>query len=326
MQVRAAALVLFLVAAGSAPAGPEDYGAPLNSRRAGSEAAPVFFPSRFLDQESPPKAEEPDIAVAPRGECPPAPLVLGHRLSCWPEIWGFVGVRGFVDGEQLAPNGLTFAPLFTLDTDFNLSILPNKKLYLFIDTSFWAQKATNGVTNPRQGSFDFSKREFDFSGGAAWNYWGPLEFRFSGFANNNLNRGISPNLPYGYNDGVGLENRLYLPGADIYDVGKLSFLSVGYMPSKTLVGLDGNQFKPGLLLHGYLTWDLPMIRSYLYCDGQYLGEAGVKPRLLLVDGGLAIRPFPAAQSLEFRIGAADTYDVQVRHGLGLGYLGIRVQY
>jgi hypothetical protein len=258
--------------------------------------------------------------------CSEPPAEGPHHRQPWPEVWGFFGMRGFFAGTQLAPNGFTFNPLFAVDSDFNISILPNKKLYLFIDSTFWGQKAGNGVTNPTQGSFDFSKREFDVTGGLAWNYWGPLELRFFGYAQNNLNRGTDPQLPFGYNDGVGLENRLYLPGADIYDVGKLSFLGIGYLPSNALMGLDGNQFKPGLFMHAYLTWDLSMIRSYLYFDGQYFGESGAKPRLLLLDTGLAVRPFPALQNLEFRLGGADTYDVQVKHGLGLGYLAVRVQF
>jgi hypothetical protein len=330
MPIRAAALVISLLAIGAAPpetpvgsAGPSSAASPTSGDVSTSCSSGRLLPVAFPDQPSVLPNEAGDYCPS---DCQPPPADGPRHQHAWPEIWGFIGVRVFFEGTQLGPNGFTFNPLFTLDTDFNLSILPNKKLYIFIDTGFWGQKAGNGVTNPTQGSFDFSKREFDFSGGIAWNYWGPMEFRFFGYADNNLNRGISPTLPYGYNDGVGVENRLYLPGVDPYDVGRLSFLSIGYLPSNALMGLDGDQFKPGLLLHGYLTCDVPVIRSYLYVDGQYLGESGFRPRLLLLDGGLAVRPFSGLQNLEFRLGGADTFDVHVRRGLGLGYLGVRVQF
>jgi hypothetical protein len=254
-----------------------------------------------------------------------APVVPEHHLA-WAELWGFVGLNFFPVGTRTAPNGLPFHPLFDADSELNVGLLPHKRLYLFMDLDFWGQRATNGVTNPHQGSFDFSKREFDVTGGLAWNYWGPLELRAFGYALNNLNRGISPNLPYGFDDGVGVENRWYLPCDDPYDVGRQGFLSIGYLPSNRLIGLNGQQFKPGLLLRSYLTYDVPILRSYLYFDGQYFGEAGVQPRLLFFDAGLAIRPFPTLQNLEFRLGGGDTYDLQGHHGQAVGYGGIRFQF
>jgi len=76
-------------------------------------------------------------------------------------------------------------------------------------------KAGAAVTNGNQGSFDFSKREFDLTLGLAWNYYSALELRVLGYAFNNLNRGISPISPEGYNDGFGLENRYYFSNADL---------------------------------------------------------------------------------------------------------------
>jgi hypothetical protein len=207
-----------------------------------------------------------------------------------------------------------------------LGLLPGKKLYLFATTNFWGQRAGADVTNPHQGSFDFSKREFDVTGGLAWNYYGAFELRAFGYALNNLNRGTSPISPYGFDDGVGVENRYYFGPADIYDVGRLSFVSVGYLPSNALTGADGLQFKPGLFARAYVTWDLPWWHSYLYGDGQYFGEHGGRPRLLLLDTGLAVRPFIKLQSLEFRLGAADTYDIEVHQNRTLGYAAFRIQF
>lgn len=58
-----------------------------------------------------------------------------------------------------------FDPLFAVNQSFNIGLLPDKKLYLFVDTNFWMQRPGAGITNPSQGNFDFSKREFDVNSG-----------------------------------------------------------------------------------------------------------------------------------------------------------------
>jgi hypothetical protein len=309
---------------------PDAAAPPVVAPAPGAMPQPVPWPERW---GAPPDLSCPSDAggepagpsgAEPEAGCPPREVP--HHCPTWPEVWGLVGLNGIPTGTRTAPNGLTFNPVFAVDTSLNIGLLPQKKLYLFLDSSFWAQRATSNVTNPHQGSFDFSKREFDVMPGLAWNYCGPLELRVFGYANNNLNRGIAPDLPYGYNDGVGFENRLYLPTADIYDLGKLSFLSIGYLPSNALIGLDGQQFKPGLFLRSYLTCDLPALSSYLYGDGQYFGEHGASPRLLFFDGGLAVRPFSGCSNLEFRVGGTETYDVHVHHGNALGYGAVRIEF
>jgi hypothetical protein len=89
-----------------------------------------------------------------------------------------------------------------------------------------------------------------------------------------------------------------------------------------MVGGDGQGFSPGLFARVYLTWDLHWWGSYLYGDGQYIGEQGVKPRLLNFDGGLGIRPFVNLQNIEFRLGFSESFDVQAidNHWLGYGAL------
>jgi hypothetical protein len=242
----------------------------------------------------------------------------------WTDVWGVVWAKAFYTGDRVAPNGVVFSPIFALGMNFNMGILPNQKLYLFTDTVFWGQKPdiSGGITNGHQGIFDYSKREFDLSMGFAWNYWGSWEARVFAYSFNNLNRGESPTQPSGYSDGVGLENRYYLPSTDPYDVAKRSFLSLGYYPSKTMVGGDGQGFSPGLFARAYLTWDLHWWGSYLYGDGQYIGEQGVKPRLLNFDGGVGIRPFVKLQNIEFRLGFSESFDVQAidNHWLGYGAL------
>src|SRR5262249_29422375 len=162
----------------------------------------------------------------------------------------------------VAPNGLEFKPLFALDVNLNLWLWREQRVYLFSDTRFWGQKPAPGITNASQGAFDFSKREFDFDLGVAWNYYGTLEARTFAYSFNNLNRGTSEARPSGFNDGVGLENRWYVGGtyADLgqpgFDVARASFLSLGYYPTKDMTDLDGTLFKPGPFARAYLVGEL----------------------------------------------------------------------
>jgi hypothetical protein len=241
-------------------------------------------------------------------------------------VWGFLEFRGIALGSRIAPNGQSYDPCGSLDLDLNVGLLPDKKLYIFGDSRFWLQEATPGVTNDKQGQFDFSKREFDLTGGAAWNYTGPFELRVFGYSYNNLNRGWSPTQPAGYLDGVGVENRYYFLAEDKYDVAKLDFLSVGYLPSKDLIGADGVIFKPGLFARAYLTYDFNFLHSYLYADSQIYAQSGFKPRLIDVDAGLAARPFERFRRLEFQLGTENTVDLDVQHPRTLLYGGVRLAF
>jgi hypothetical protein len=252
------------------------------------------------------------------------PPQAGHHTD-WPEVWGTVGVPIIITGSRMAPNGVPFKPLFGLDLDFNIGLLSQKELYLFAENKFWAQRAAPGVTNPSQGKWDFSKREYDLLLGVAWTYFDAFELRVSTYALNNLNRGESLSSPIGFKDGILLESRYYFSNADIYDVGRLSFLSIGYYPAKGLVAGDGQEFHPGLFARAYLTYDLAPIRSYVYFDGQFTAEH-VKARLLELDLGLAARPFGRLPNLEFRIGYDVIGDVQVDSTRNLLYGAIRILY
>jgi hypothetical protein len=247
-------------------------------------------------------------------------------------VWGILDMRGFPIAEQVASNGVEYKPLFLLDLDFNIMLWRQQGLYLFADSSFWGQKAAPGITNPHQGSFDFSKREFDFNLGAAWNYAGPWEARFFGYSFNNLNRGNSQISPNGFNDGVGLENRYYLGetyahlGTPAFDQARATFLSVGYYPSKTMVDANGKDFKPGPFARAYLTCDLWGEQYYMYGDIQFIAARSFQPTLLNWDAGLAARPFSSIPRLEFRVGTQDILNLQ-GGDLEIGaYLGIRYVY
>ena len=247
-----------------------------------------------------------------------------------PLVFGFVGLRGFAFGQQTAPNGLEFNPLFSLDLDLNIWLSRQERVYAFADTRFWGQKAAPGITNSSQGVFDFSKREFDLDLGVAWNYYERFEARAFAYSFNNLNRGSSDVQPNGYNDGVGLENRLYIGGTydnlgrTGFDVTRANFLSLGYYPTKDMVDGDGNIFKPGPFARAFLTLDLTRdSRWYLYLDTQFTGARSFNAKLIDVDGGVAARPFSRLPYLEFRLGSEDTYDLQLHEIETSLYLAIR---
>jgi hypothetical protein len=247
-----------------------------------------------------------------------------------PLVWGIAGLRGYAFGQQVAPNGLEFNPLFTLDLDLNLWISREARVYAFTDTRFWAQRPAPGITNPNQGVFDFSKREFDLDVGAAWNYYGLLEVRAFAYSFNNLNRGSSTVSPSGYDDGVGVENRFYLAGSypDIgtpgFDVSRANFVSLGYYPTKDMVDCSGRSFKPGPFARAYLTLDLVASGGwYLYMDAQFIGTRDLGAKLIDIDCGTAVRPFPRAPFLEFRLGSDDLYDIQYRETETSLYVAVR---
>jgi hypothetical protein len=247
----------------------------------------------------------------------------------WQTVWGVLGLQVIPEGPKIAPNGVEYHPNFTLDLDINLWLWRSQGLYLFGDTRFWGEKPENGVTNGRDGFMGTSKREFDLWGGAAWNYYGPWELRAFGYSDSNLNRGASMVTPSGIIDGFGLENRYYLSpeyaklGQTGYDVTRADFLSIGYYPSKNMIGNDGQVFTPGLLLRAYLTCDLWSPSYYAFADTQYIGERGVQAKLLLFDLGLAGRPFSACRQCEFRLGVESTGDFQVHTVQNLWYASVR---
>jgi hypothetical protein len=150
-----------------------------------------------------------------------------------------------------------------------------------------------------------------------------------GYTLNNLNRGNSPLTPSGINDGGGVENRYYLSsaysklGQTGFDVSRATFLSIGYLPTKEMVGNDGQLFKPGLFLRAYLTCDLWKLPCYAFADVSYVSEQSLQAKLLLFDLGLAARPFHACEQCEFRLGVESTADLQVDSLHELWYVSVR---
>lgn len=248
----------------------------------------------------------------------------------WQTAWGLVALRAIPAGPKMAPNGEKYHPNFSLDLIFDFWLWRSQGLYLFADIDLWGEKGENGVTNGRDGWMGTSKRQFDLSGGAAWNYIGRWEARAFGYTQNNLNRGTDLVAPYGFMDGFGLENRYYLSseydrlGQTGFDIARATFLSVGYFPSKDMVGNDGKPFEPGPMLSAYLIQDLwtqPLVYAFGYAN--LIGERSFEPRLLFFDVGLAARPFARWHQWEFRLGAENTADLQVHNLWSLWYLSFR---
>lgn len=241
-----------------------------------------------------------------------------------PEVWGGLGLQLYGTGERVAPNGVPYDPLSTVGLDFNIGLLPRKRLYLFGRAEFWTQRAAASLTgNGREG---ISQRGYDLDLGAAWNLFGRLEFRASAFALSNLNRGVSPTTPFGFKDGTRVEARYNFASDDDYDAGRIGFISLGYYPSKTLIGGDTMEFRPGFFARAYGSYDLPGLRSYFFGDLQLIGEEPARLRLVIFDGGVAVRPFGSLENLEFRVGNELTADVQAGTNRNLAYGSVRVYF
>ncbi len=261
----------------------------------------------------------------------PVATPAGGYVSPYRMVWGVIDTKVFPDANRMAPNGEPYNPIFSLDLDINIWLWPEHGLYLFGESRFWGQRGTPGQTH---GNFDYTKREFDITAGAAWNYWDALEFRAGGYAFNNLNRGNSLTVPSGYNDGLSLENRLYLSGEyarlgqDGFNVSRADFVSLGCLPNGYITGLDGNLFKAGLFARTYLTWDIPATCCYVYVDAEIICEKTYEPRLLQADTGLAIVPFERLRMLEFRLGSEFVVDFRttpIRNN-NLPYFSVRLNY
>jgi hypothetical protein len=280
-----------------------------NVFRAAPTSTPLEAPQ---PAEAPDTVPLPDLPIAAAAAETVSGAATEYNLTT---VWGITGLRGFAVSQQIAPNGLEYNALFAIDFDFNMMLCREHNIYLFSDAQFWGQKAAPGITNAHQGAFDFSKREFDFNAGVAWNYAGLLEARAFAYSFNNLNRGTSMTTPGGYADGFGLENRLYLSrnyadlGTDNFDIGRASFLSVGYFPTKDMVNADGDVFRPGPFVRAYLTVDLGSPQYYLYADAQFIASRNFAPEVFKGDAGICIRPFVNVPRLEFRFGSSQLYDL-----------------
>lgn len=240
-----------------------------------------------------------------------------------PRTWGVGSVDLLPVGHKMAPNGVPYDPLFSLGLLVNVALTPRREVYVFAKSRFWAEKPGDGVTNGRQGWLDFSKRQLDLDAGAAWSFWGPLEARAFLYSENNLNRGQFAGRPSGFKDGFGVEGRCYLPGTD-FDRGLYRYLALGYYPTKTQVGEDGRGFAPGLYAAANVAYDVVPGRLYGYLEGEYVSRQGFVPKLLVLDPGVAWRPWERYDAFELRLGVASRVDVEAGYTRAFLYGSVRV--
>jgi hypothetical protein len=236
-------------------------------------------------------------------------------------VWGIAEMDGYL-GQRMAPNSLLYHPDYGVNLYFNIWLWPAAGLYLYDESLFWMGTTHEGL--------NFTKRELDFNIGVAWNYYDRLEARVFGYSQNNLNRGLSPEGSSGFNDGFGLENRYYLNpiyyalGTSAYDLAKATFVSIGYLPTKTLTGADGRQFNPALFARAYLIWDIVKESCYVFADIALITEREpFDAKLLNTNVGAALRPFRQVPRLEFRAGCLDVWDMQVGNARPVGYINMR---
>ncbi len=280
--------------------------------------------------------------------CDPLP-VESEEERRFQSVWGEVDVFVIPYGRKMAPNGEPFHPVTSLDLDFNVWLWKTQGIYAFCTARFWGkqdddQAFIDGPNNTGHaswtGAFNLSKREFDLEVGGAWNYSGSWELRGFAYSLNNLNRGVSLNNPYGFNDGAGLENRYYLTaeyanlGREGYNESRAPFVSLGYYPTKVMVDLSSQFFAPGPFARAYLicdlptSWCFPSWSGYLYADTQLICKNTFAPKLLEIDTGLSVSPFPSLPLLEFRVGTEIELDYEPGASLGnaFPYLSVRLNF
>ena len=151
--------------------------------------------------------------------------------------------------------------------------------------------------------------------------------RASGYALNNLNRGVSTNNGSGGKQGVKLENRT-TSRRPILTMSAASVLSAsGIFRPKTSSAATARVF--GLVYLAECT--SPAIfrcgfSSYLYAGQQITDRNGATPRLIDTDIGWAVRPLAGFQNLEFRVGYDIIADVQKHTARNIVYGAIRLAF
>lgn len=183
------------------------------------------------------------------------PILLSMSLAGVPSdgLWGDVGMGFYpTDSEKVAPNGLVYEPMFRLVAEINVGSADS---YLFASSAYYTEKPDPGVTtNKSQGSFDFTKRQYDFNLGYAWGVTHNTEVRFWLYSLSNINRGRDLDKPFGFKDGFVGSMRYYLNDSALTQ----GYLESGYYFTKELVDTNGKGYAPSVFVNGNVSHLLGM--------------------------------------------------------------------
>lgn len=200
------------------------------------------------------------------------------------EVWGDAGFGYYFLGEKDAPNELIYKPLWHLE--MNLNIGKRSTLYLFIESVFYAERPSPGITTHLTRPLEFTKREFDLILGVAKPLFDTgLEIRLWGYSLANLNRGRDKNVPSGFKDGYAAEARYYFEIKEF-----VGYVTGGYYFTKGLVDPSGDYYRPGVFAGVNLI--RPIVRGVsVFGEALVLTEKFTKFREVDSKIGIEFSPF-----------------------------------
>ena len=197
------------------------------------------------DQRRAPRESVVETDLATPSPCQPAPAApyssagLGHRRNARLFVWRPRRLERrripslVLDQFRLQPSGSGAAGAST----YSLNLI------------FGARRRSSASRNSGQGVFDFSKREFDFNAGFAWNYFGSWEARAFAYSFNNLNRGwseVAPAVSMTASDWrTAIICRPFIRNLGLPHSTKpepASLRGVGYYPTKSMINAAGHVF------------------------------------------------------------------------------------
>jgi hypothetical protein len=215
-----------------------------------------------------------------------APLVLSAVLAAGDDgLWGDVGFGFYpTESEKVAPNGTVYDPMFRILFDMNFG---DDESYIFANSAYYTEKPNPGVTtNKTQGEFDFTKRQYDFNIGYAFDVTARTEGRFWLYSMSNINRGKDLVDPTGFKDGFIGALRFH---ADEFDPVQ-GYATLGYYFTKDLADTDGNAYSPGV----YGEINANKFLGY--------GVRGYTQIVAITEKDSGLRQVDAQLGLEYRIG------------------------
>lgn len=171
-------------------------------------------------------------------------LLLSLALAAGEDgLWGNVGFGMYpANGEKVAPNGMVYEPMFRLVGDLSIG---SSDSYWFVSSAYYTERPNPGVTtNKTQGDFDFTKRQYDFNIGYAWELAPAVETRFWLYSYSNINRGKELDKPYGFKDGFIGALRYYFDEPTSLQ----GHATAGYYFTKDLADTEGEPYSPGVFV------------------------------------------------------------------------------